>query len=87
MSLARILCCALAIASITTLTGCPGKSTDSSAAAHDVKYYNTHAQERRATVERCGKLDQAAQDADENCKAAIYSSLYGPSQLNSPSPR
>ncbi len=87
MTLTRALFCILSIASLATLTGCPGKSTQSNAAAHDVKYYNTHPQERQATVERCGKLDQVSQDADEDCKAALYSSLYGPSMLKSASPR
>ncbi len=87
----RVFLCATSLASVAILTGCPGKSSQSSqsgATAHDVPYYNAHPQERQATVERCGKLDQATQAADDDCKAAIYSSLYGPSLLKpAPSPR
>jgi len=77
----RITLCALSLASATMLTGCPGKSHQSDAGPHDVAYYNAHPQERRATLDRCGKLDQSAQASDDDCKAALYSSLYGPSQL------
>jgi hypothetical protein len=81
MSAARFLICALALASLAALTGCPGRTSHSSAAAHDVPYYNAHPQERQATLDRCGALDQATLAADKDCTSALYSSLYGPSQL------
>ncbi|MGP6191594.1 MAG: EexN family lipoprotein [Vulcanimicrobiaceae bacterium] len=81
MTLLRFLIAAASLASAAMLTGCPGKSSQSNAAPHDAAYYNAHPQERQATLERCGKLDQSAQASDEDCKAALYSSLYGPSQL------
>jgi hypothetical protein len=80
MSTARRFTGVLAFASLAMLTGCPGKSA-SSIGPHDVAYYNTHLQERQATLDRCAGLDQVSQAADADCKAALYSSLYGPSQL------
>ena len=81
MTAARIAFCVMALTPLT-LTGCPGKSA-STADGHDVPYYNAHPTERRATLDRCARLDQATQAADADCKAALYSSLYGPSQLKS----
>jgi hypothetical protein len=83
----RVFICATSLASVAILTGCPGKSSQSSqsgASAHDVPYYNAHPQQRQATLERCDALDKAAMDADKDCAAALYSSLYGPSQLRNP---
>ena len=79
MTTARIVACLMALTPLA-LTGCPGKSA-STAGGHDVPYYNTHPADRRATLDRCAKLDQATQAADKDCQAAVYSSMYGPSQL------
>jgi hypothetical protein len=88
MTSLRVVLYALLLGSITQLTGCPGKSTQSNTPAHDAAYYNAHPQERQATLARCDALDKATMAADEDCTAALYSSLYGPSQLKSPaSPR
>jgi hypothetical protein len=84
MTTTRIVACAMALAPLT-LTGCPGKSA-STAAAHDVPYYNAHLVERQSTLDRCATLDQAAEAADKDCQAALYSSMYGPSQLKTASP-
>jgi curli biogenesis system outer membrane secretion channel CsgG len=65
------------------LTGCPGKSA-STAGGHDAAFYNTHLAERRATLDRCNKLDPATQAVDIDCQSAVYSNMYGPSQLKTP---
>jgi hypothetical protein len=80
MTSRRLAAAIFALTSLAALVGCPGKSS-TSRTAHDVPYYNTHPQERQATLDRCDALDQAAQNSDADCKAAVYSSLYGPSQL------
>ena len=82
MTPTRIIAYVLALTPLALLTACPGKSaTTSMTQAQRVQYYNTHPGERTATINRCGALDQAAQANDPDCAAALYSSLYGPSQL------
>jgi curli biogenesis system outer membrane secretion channel CsgG len=82
MTTARIVACVIALTPLA-LTGCPGKSA-STAGGHDAAFYNTHLTERRVTLDRCNKLDPATQAADIDCQAAVYSSMYGPSQLKAP---
>lgn len=79
MTTGGIIACLIALIPLA-LTGCPGKSA-STAGGHDVPYYNTHPEDRGATLDRCATLDQATQAADKDCRAAVYSSMYGPTQL------